>query len=159
MLEIDPLQIGLHVLNVVIMFFILKLLVYKPILKFMKKREHMISDKIDELDSREKELMRQKEEYEHLLAEAHNEAAELITKSNEMARDHAREIIDNAKEHARNLVVRAKKEIEAEKVQVRHDMRRQITEMSIQIAQKVLEREISLEDNRKIIDEFFERVG
>ncbi len=159
MLDIDPLQIGLHVLNVVIMFFVLKLLVYKPILKFMKNREHMISDKIDELDVREKELIQQKQEYEHMIAEAHNEAAELITKSNEMARDHAREILDNAKEHARNLVVRAKKEIEADKVQARQDMRTQIAEMSIQIAEKVLEREISLKDNHKIIDEFFERVG
>lgn len=159
MLTIDPLQIGMHVLNVVIMFFVLKLLVYKPILKFMKNREHMISDKIDELDVREKELIQQKGEYEHMIAEAHNEAAELITKSNEMARDHAREILDNAKEHARNLVVRAKKEIEAEKVQARQDMRTQIAEMSIQIAEKVLEREISLKDNHKIIDEFFERVG
>jgi F-type H+-transporting ATPase subunit b len=159
MLEIEPLRIGLHVLNVVVMFFVLKLLIYKPVLKFMKKREHAISDKIDELDAREKELIQQKVEYEHMMAEAHNEAAELITKSNEMARDHAREILDNAKEHARNLVVRAKKEIEAEKVQARQDMRTQIAEMSIQIAEKVLEREISLEDNHKIIDAFFERVG
>ncbi len=159
MLQIEPLQIGLHVLNVVIMFFVLKLLIYKPILKFMKQREHMVSDRIDELDVREKQLIQQKEEYEHLMAEAHNEAAELITRSNEMARDHAREILDNAKEHARSLVVRAKKEIEAEKVQARQDMRKQIAEMSIQIAEKVLEREISLDDNHKIIDEFFERVG
>lgn len=38
-------------------------------------------------------------------------------------------------------------------------MRAEIADMSVQIAQKVLEREISVEDNRKIIDEFFERVG
>ncbi len=159
MLDIDPLSIGLHVLNVVVMFVVLKLLVYKPILKFMKAREHSFSDKVDELDGREKQLLQQKEQYEHMLAEAHNEAAELITKSNEMARDHAREILDNAKEHARDLVVRAKKEIEVEKAQARQDMRTQIAEMSIQIAEKVLAREISLEDNHKIIDEFFERVG
>ncbi len=159
MLDIDPLSIGLHVLNVVVMFVVLKLLVYKPILKFMKAREHSFSDKVDALDGREKQLLQQKEQYEHMLAEAHNEAAELITKSNEMARDHAREILDNAKEHARDLVVRAKKEIEVEKAQARQDMRTQIAEMSIQIAEKVLAREISLEDNHKIIDEFFERVG
>ena len=76
-----------------------------------------------------------------------------------MARDHARDIVDNAKEHARGLVVRAKREIEAEKIQVRQDMKTEIAEMSIQIAEKVLAREISLDDNRKIIDEFFERVG
>lgn len=159
MLDLDPIQIGLHILNVIIMFFVLKLFIYKPILKFMKAREHSFADKVDELDNREKELLQQKAQYEDLMAKAQSEAAEIVTASNEMARDHAREILDNAKEHAHELVVRAKKEIEMEKVQARADMRTQITEMSIQIAEKVLEREVSLEDNHKIIDEFFERVG
>jgi F-type H+-transporting ATPase subunit b len=159
MLKIDPWNIGIHVLNVIILFVILRLLVYKPVLKFMKNRENTFANKVDELDEREKQLIRQKEEYEQMMSNAHNEAAAIITKSNEMARDHAREIVDNAKEHARGLVLRAKREIDAEKVQARLDMRTEIAEMSVQIAEKVLAREISLEDNRKIIDEFFERVG
>ncbi len=158
-MQLDPLQIGLHIFNVLVLFVVLRLLVYKPILKFMKNRENTFANKVDELDEREKQLIQQKEEYEQMMANAHNEAAAIITKSNEMARDHAREIVDNAKEHARGLVVRAKREIEAEKVQVRQDMKTEIAEMSIQIAEKVLAREISLDDNRKIIDEFFERVG
>ena len=158
-MELDPLQIGLHIFNVLVLFVVLRLLVYKPILKFMKNRENTFANKVDELDEREKQLIQQKEEYEQMMAGAHNEAAAIITKSNEMARDHAREIVDNAKEHARGLVLRAKREIEAEKVQIRQDMKTEIAEMSIQIAEKVLAREISLEDNRKIIDEFFERVG
>ncbi len=158
-MELDPLQIGLHIFNVLVLFVVLRFLVYKPILKFMKNRENTFANKVDELDDREKQLIQQKEEYEQMMANAHNEAAAIITRSNEMARDHAREIVDNAKDHARGLVLRAKREIEAEKVQVRQDMRTEIAEMSIQIAEKVLAREISLDDNRKIIDEFFERVG
>ena len=159
MLEIDPVNIAIHVLNVIILFILLRLLIYKPVLKFMKNRENEFATKVDELEEREKQLMRQKEEYERMMADAHNEAAAIITKSNELARDHAREIVDNAKEYARDMVLRAKREIEAEKAQARLDMRAEIAEMSIQIAEKVLAREISLEDNRKIIDEFFEKVG
>ena len=159
MLEISAWEIGVHVLNVIILFVVLKLLIYKPVLKFMKKRENSFADKVEELDARDKKLIQIKEQYDHMMAEADNEAAAIITKSNEMARDHAREILDNAKEHARDLVLRAKKEIEAEKAQTRRDMKAEIAEMSIQIAAKVLQREVSLDDNRKIIDEFFERVG
>ena len=159
MLEINWLEVGIHVLNVIVLYVVLRLLLYKPVLKFIKKREHKFSDKVDELDEREKELDRRKQEYEKLMEEASSEAATIITNSNEMARDHAREVLDNAKEHARDLVIRAKKEIEAEKMQARLDMKTEIADMAIQIAEKVLEREVSLEDNRKIIDEFFERVG
>lgn len=158
-LGLDPLQIGIHVLNVIILFVVLRLLLYKPVLKYMKKRENTFANKVDELDMREKELIREKEEYDKIMADADNKAAAIITKSNEIARDHAREILDNAKEHSRDLVLRAKKEIEAEKVQTRSELKTEITDMAVQIAEKVLEREVSLEDNRKIIDEFFERVG
>lgn len=158
-IEIDWVQVGIHVLNVIILYVVLRLLLYKPVMKFIKKREHDFADKVDELDEREKELERRKAEYERKMQEASDEAATIITNSNEMARDHAREILDNAKEHARDLVIRAKKEIEAEKVQARLDMKTEIADMAVQIAAKVLQREVSLEDNRKIIDEFFERVG
>ena len=159
MLELDLYEIGVHVFNVIILFIVLKLLLYKPVMKFMKKRENSFADKVDELDEREKALIRQKEQYDQMMANANDEAAAIITKSNEMAKDHAREILDNAKEHARDLVVRAKKEIEGEKSQARLDMKSEIADMAIEIAEKVLEREVSLEDNRKIIDAFFERVG
>ncbi len=159
MLELNIWEIGVHVLNVVILFIVLKLLLYKPVLKFIKKRENMFADRVDELDTRQKELVQQKQEYQQMMAQANNDAALIITKSNEMAKDNARDILDNAKEHARDLVIRAKKEIEGEKVQARMDMKTEIADMAVQIAAKVLEREVSLDDNRKIIDEFFERVG
>ena len=158
-MEIDFFRIGLHIVNVLVMFVVLRLLLYKPILKFMKKREHAFSDEVDDLDAREKKLVRQKVQYEQMMSDAQGQAADIVTKSNDMAKEHAREILGNAKDHAKDMVVRAKKEIEAEKTQARIDMRTEIAEMSVQIAEKVLEREISAEDNRKIIDEFFERVG
>ncbi len=159
MLELSPLEIGIHILNVIVLFIVLRLILYKPVLKYMKKRENTFANKIDELDNREKELIRQKEQYDNMMAEADNQAAAIITKSNETAREHAKEIIDNAKEHSRDMVLRAKKEIEAEKVQTRADLKVEITDMAVKIAEKVLEREVSVDDNRKIIDEFFERVG
>ncbi|MBT3318927.1 MAG: F0F1 ATP synthase subunit B [Clostridia bacterium] len=159
MIEINWIEVGIHVLNVIVLFVILRLLLFKPVMKFIKKREHTFADKVDELDLRDKDLIQKKKEYEFMMDEASNEAASIITNSNEMARDHAREVLDNSKEHARDLVIRAKKEIEAEKVQARLDMKTEIADMAIQIAEKVLEREVSLDDNRKIIDEFFERVG
>lgn len=157
--EIDFFRIGLHILNVLVMFVVLRLLIYKPVLKFMKKREHAFSDKIDELDTREKELIQQQEQYEQMMADAQSETAVLIAKSNEMAKEHSNEILNNAKEQAKDMIVRAKKEIDAEKAQARLDIRADITEMGVKIAQKVLEREISTEDSRKIIDAFFERMG
>ncbi len=159
MLEINWGYIGLHILNAVVLFFLLRLLLYKPILKFMKKREKSFSDKTDTLDTREKELIQQKEQYDSMMLGAQTQAAAIITKSNEMARDHAKELIDEAKEQSREMVLRARKEIAIEKEQTQLEMKSEIIDMAVQIAEKVLKREVSKEDNQKIINEFFERVG
>ena len=159
MLDINWLYIGLHIFNAVVLFFLLKILLYKPILKFMKMREKSFSDKVDTLDTREKELIQQKEQYDSMMSGAQTQAAAIITKSNEMARDHAKELIDEAKEQSREMVLRARKEITIEKEQTQLEMKSEIVDMAVQIAEKVLKREVSKEDNQKIIDEFFERVG
>lgn len=159
MLEIDPLYIGLHIFNAVILFFVLKFLLYKPILKFMKKREKAFANRTDSLDSREKELLQQKQLYDQMMSDAQSQAAAIITRSNEMAREHARELIDDAKEQSREMALRARKEIAIEKEQTQLEMKSEIVDMAVQIAEKVLKREVSKEDNKKIIDEFFERVG
>jgi len=46
MLEIDPVNIAIHVLNVIILFILLRLLIYKPVLKFMKNRENEFANKV-----------------------------------------------------------------------------------------------------------------
>jgi len=158
-MEISLLEIGIHVVNVVILFFILRRILYKPVSKFLKKREDKFQQRQDEIESREKEVEKLKQNYSKLLDEAHAEAAAIISKSNEMAREYSREIIDNAKENAKDIIARAKKEIENEKKQARQEMKVEFAEMAVQIAGKVLEREVSVDDNRKIIDEFFTKVG
>lgn len=159
MLDIDPLYIGLHILNAVVLFFVLKLLLYKPILKFMKKREKSFDDKTEMLDTRDKELIQQKEQYDQMMTDAQTQAASIITKSNEIARDHAKELLDEAREQSREMVIRARKEIAIEKEQTQLEMKSEIVDMAVQIAEKVLKREVSKEDNQKIINDFFERVG
>ncbi len=151
--------IGLHILNVVVLFFVLKFLLYKPVLKFIKKREKSFSEKTETLDTREKELVQQKQQYDQMMSDAQEQAASILTHSNEMARDHAKELIEEAKEQSREIVLRARKEIAIEKEQTQLEMKSEIVDMAVQIAEKVLKREVSKEDNQKIIDDFFERVG
>lgn len=158
-IQFDFVEIAIHIANVVILFVLLRIVLYKPITNYMNKRSETFAKKIEELDVREKEVIRQKELYEHLLAEADGKAAEIINKSNEIANENARGIINYAKEHAKDLVVRAKNEIETQKLQTQADLKSEITNMAVGLAEKVLEREISKKDNEKLIGEFFERVG
>lgn len=158
-MELNFIDIGIHVVNVVILFFFLKWLLFKPVSKFMKKRENLYVDRVKAVEDREKEVTLIKDEYAKLMDEAQDKAASIINKSNEMAKEHSREIIDSAKERAKEILDRSKRDIEQEKRLARQEMKTEIAEMAVQIAEKVLQREVSLEDNQKIINDFFDKVG
>jgi len=158
-MEINYIDILLHAANVVILFFFLRWLLYKPVNKFLKAREEKFEKRIKNIEEKEALASQHKEEYDELLEKAHAEAAEIIKRSNNLAKDHSKEIMDKADAQAREIAMRAKKDIESEKNLARENMKQEITDMAVQIAGKVLEREVSLDDNKKIIDDFFTKVG
>ena len=158
-MELDFISIGIHIANVIILFFFLRWLIYKPVTKFMKKREDGFVDRVKTVEDREKEAASLKREYSSLMDEAQDKAAVIIGRSNEMAKEHSREILDEAKGRAKDIVARSLKEAEQEKQLAREEMKTEIADMAVQIANKVLQREVSLQDNQKIINDFFDKVG
>lgn len=151
-------DIALYIINIVILFFLLKHFVHKPVTKFLAARSQRISDDMDQAASEKQNVLREKEEYERLIAGAQSEAAEIIAKGRERADAAYSAAIESGKAEARQIVARAFKEVETERRAAYEGMRGDITNMAMQIAEKILKREISAEDNRRIIDEFFEKV-
>ena len=158
-MEINIIDILLHAANVVILYFFMRWLLYKPVNKFLKQREDIIEKRIKDAEEKEAMAVAKNAEYEELLDKAHVEAAEIIRRSSDLAKDHSKEIIDAAEAQAKDMIERANKDIENKKNQEKENMKREITDMAVQIAGKVLEREISHDDNKRIIDDFFTKVG
>ena len=158
-MEIHWQDIILHAVNILILFVALRMLLYKPIHRFLQSREERFEGRLSEIEKKEAEALQRKEEYDALLSKAHAEAAEIIKHSSELAKDHAKDVVTKADEQSRDMIARAKKDIENKKLQEKENLKLEITNMAVQIASKVLEREVSLEDNKKIIDDFFTKVG
>lgn len=158
-MEIHWQDIILHAVNILILFVALRVLLYKPINRFLKGREERFEGRISDIEKKEVEAAERKKEYDALLSKAHAEAAEIIKHSTELAKDHAKDVVTKAEEQSREMIARAKKDIENKKLQEKENLKLEITNMAVQIAGKVLEREVSMEDNKKIIDDFFTKVG
>jgi len=158
-MEIHWQDIILHAVNILILFVALRVLLYKPIDKFLKARETRFEGRIADIEKKEAEALKRKEEYDTLLNKAHAEAADIIKHSSELAKDHAKDVVSKAEDTSRDMISRAKKDIENKKLQEKENLKLEITNMAVQIASKVLEREVSVDDNKKIIDDFFTKVG
>jgi len=159
MLDINVWEILLYIANIIILFLVLRWLLFKPISKFLNKRTADIQMQVDEAAKKYTEAEQLKAKYDEMVGSAKDLAAQLINQGRKVADDQARQIVDDAENTAKEIKERTTRQINEQKQQAVFEMRQDITKMAIQIAEKVLEREVSLEDNKQIIDDFFEKVG
>ena len=158
-MEINFLEIILYIVNIIILFFFLRWLLYKPIARFLSNRTNEIQKQIDEAAQKYSDAEQLKAKYDEMMENAQDLATELINKSKSVADEQARQIVAEAEESADEIRTRTEKHIESQKQQAVLEMRQEVTRMAIQIAEKVLQREVSYEDNKNIINEFFEKVS
>ena len=158
-MEINFVEILLYIANIIILFFFLRWLLYKPITKFLQNRTNEIQKQVDEAAQKYSDAEQLKAKYDEMMENAQDLATELINKSKAVADEQAKQIVVEAEESAAEIRQRTDKHIESQKQQAVLEMRQEVTRMAIQIAEKVLQREVSYEDNKNVINEFFEKVS
>lgn len=158
-MDLSIVEMLLHILNIVVLFFFLRWLLYKPVIKFLNNRSDSIQRQIDEAAKMQTDAEQLKAQCEEMMASAHDLAAQIINQGRTLADDQAKQIITDAEAEAKETRERTKRAIAQQKKQAILDMRQEITRLAVEIAGKVLEREVSYEDNKDIINKFFEKVS
>ena len=100
-----------------------------------------------------------KAEYEQNMADAKNKANEILTSAQKTASVQSEEMLKEAAAQAAAIKAKAEKDIAQEKRKAVNEIKDEIGGMAMDIAGKVIEREISEEDHKKLIDEFIANVG
>ena len=153
-LNIDFMQILLHMLNFVILAGALSLLAYKPVSKFLAARREKIAGDIAKNEEDAAELEKKREEYDRLLAEAHKEADELRANAEKEAAKVAAATIDAAKEKAAGIIAAAEKEAEDRKKHILSSAQTEIGELVVSAAEKLLSESASEERTAELYDAF-----
>lgn len=157
MLGLEWQKVVAYIVNVIILFFFLRWLLYKPIRKFLDEREQRFKRRHEDIEQKEQEVSGLKSEYESKLHAAHEEADSIIGTSRQNANHRAEEILEDARRQAKDMLDRARRDIAEERKMAQMAMREEMADLAIGIASRVLEREVSKEDNQHIIDKFMSR--
>lgn len=151
------------VLATLVIFIILMLLLKKfawgPLMGIMQQREELVASEIDAAETARKEAAQALEEQKALLKEARTEAQLIIESSKKQAEVQRNEIVEAAREEATRLKESAIREIETEKEKAIAALRDEVVSLSVLAASKVLEKEISEEDNSALIKETIAKAG
>jgi F-type H+-transporting ATPase subunit b len=146
------------VVFIILMAIVAKLAI-RPVLEMMKKRQNHIDQQLDDAEKNQKEakdlLEKQREELKKTREEAHL----IIESEKKRAEAQAQEIMSQAKVRADRMLEEAREEINTEKEKAIASLRDEVAQLSMMLASKVLEREVSAADHEKEIDAFIKQVG
>jgi len=148
-----------QLVNFLILLFILKKFAYKPMLNMLDERKKSIEDAINNAETAKNEAEKLRKEYESRLAEAKQEAQEVIAKATKLGEEMKKEIITNAQNEANKAIQRAQEEIAIEKDQAIAALRDEVATLAVMAAGKVLGKTISVEDHKKLVNDFVAEVG
>ena len=146
-------------LNAAILLAVVYYLLYKPVRKFLKKREDKIAGQLDNANLREKQAMDLLEARKKQLEGASAEVAELIRVGERRGKARADEITSLAQEEARRIAEKAKMQAESMEANAQVDLYERAANLSVDIAKMVLEREVTIEDHKRLLEEFFDKAG
>jgi len=152
-------QILISLANLLIIYTILKKVLFKPVQKVVAAREEQVTKIYDEAQKDRESASSMKQEYEVRLATAREEADGLVRNAVQTAQRRSEAIVAEAASQASHLKQKAEEEIALEKKQMLQDVKSEISEMAVSIASKVVEREIQQKDHENFVDEFIKNVG
>ena len=152
-------QILISLANLLLIFIILKTLLWKPVKKMMQQRQDMVDKQFADAAEAQAKADEDKAQWAEKLATADDEAKARIDAADETARRHGERVVAEAKDKAQGIIRQAEAEAQLERQKATASIRDEIADVSAELAQKMLEREINANDHRAMIASFLDEVG
>ena len=145
--------------NLLILFLLMKKILFKPIKNILEQRENEVNSMYADADEAKKNAESMEKEYTEKLSVAKNEANDIVKNAVKTAELRSEEIIRDARNQATNIINKAHKDIETDKQNAINEVKRDISEIAVSIAEKVIEKDINEKDYNRLIENFINEMG
>lgn len=158
-ISINVLTALFTLINMILSFLILKKFLFKPVKKMIDDRQQEIDGLYADADTKIAEAEAMRNDYAAKMSGAKEESAELLRSARASAQQQGDEIIREAKDEASAIKQKAITDIALEKKKVLNEVKDEISDIALQIAEKVVEKELKPDDQSALIDDFIEKMG
>lgn len=145
--------------NLLILYLLFKKFLFVPIKKMIDSRQKEIDDMYSDAESARVSAGELKAEYEEKMSQANEESEEILKNAVRRAQLKEEEILKEANAKADRTMERAHEQIALEKKQAINDVKNQVSAMAIDIASAVIERDVSENEHKELIDDFISNMG
>lgn len=148
----------IQIFNFAILFVVLRVWVYKPVLGLLEKRRNAIAKAIEDNRIASESRASAEKDAEKLLNDARSKSAQEARDISARAEEQGKEIVKAAEAKAAKVKETALAEVEQERVRVLSDVRSQVAALAVAAAQKLIGEALDAKKQRALIDEFFSGV-
>lgn len=144
-------QLVYSVIAFIILWILLAKVALPPLIKAIDDRQNKIKLSLDEAENARKEGERLLDEYKAQLQGARSEAQSIIDQRKKQAEVMHEEIVEKSKQQAGKIIEQSKQELESEKKRILSDIQKNIATWSVDIAEKIIKKELSESQQKEII--------
>jgi|TARA_B100001971_G_C18170637_1_gene526908 F-type H+-transporting ATPase subunit b len=153
LVQLDPGLFVWTILTFLLLLFVLAKFAWKPLLKMLNDREELIRSSLEDAEKAKEKLEKLNAEGEAIINQARSEAQSILSEGKAAVSKLKDETLDVAKEQAKQIAREAEKQINIEKDKAIAEIKSEVVNLSMSIAEKLINKNISPEDNKALIDE------
>ena len=153
LVQLDPGLFIWTILTFLILFFVLSKYAWRPLLAALESREKTIRSSLEDAEKAKQELERLNTESEAIISEARSEAQSIRVEAKSAAEKIKADIMAQAGEDAKKLRDETEKQIQVEKDKAISEVRQEVVGLAITVAEKVIRKNLSKEDNQDLIED------
>jgi ATP synthase, F0 subunit b len=147
-----------QILNFIVLLWVLAKFAYKPLIKAMDDRRNRIINDLDTAEQTRLDAEALKAQYVEQLANARQEATDIVDKANKVAQNLHDEFMEQARAEKDAMMATAKERIEQDKQQALVDIRTQVIALSTQIASKVANQKLNSAEDQKLVADATDKI-
>ena len=146
-------------INLIILVLVMKKLLFKPVTKMLAQRENEVNSMYEKAEEAQKSAEEMERDYSEKLFTAKEEASRIMKDATREATLRGEQIVSDAQQKASAIVTKAQKEIEREKEAAVSEIKQDIASLAVNIAEKVIEKDLNETDHERLLEEFIESSG
>ncbi len=158
LVQLDPGLFIWTIITFLVLFALLTKFAWKPLLKMLEGREEMIRQSLADADQAKVELEKLNQESEAIISQARAEAQSILTDCKAAAEKVKEEGLAIAKDEANTIVQNAEKQIKVERDKAIAEIKSEVVDLSLSIAEKLIRKNLNKEDNQRLIEESLKKV-
>jgi len=155
----DMSELVMGLVAFILLMLILIKVAFPKLNTMLEERQAAIQGKLEEADSKLEEAETAKRNFEANLDDARGEATRIIEEAKSTAESLRADILAKAESEAAAMIERAQADVAAERQRVLQELRSQVGTMSVELASRIVERELDSSTHEGLVDEYIQRLS